>query len=263
MKKYYIGFFVLLAVCLGCLVYVVSQGASAKTDKATDKVVEQFSNKFDQFSYNGGALPVSLAAAGIKDAPSTVTYTKISGTKYKVCFDYKTAAGGFDAGWTAILLGGLGAGGQSSSDNNSLDNGSYFNSDVEFNHKKGENCQTVTYSNSGGGGLMQPDGVQTSNNSATGACDADTSQYKDYGSLSVSSVDTANQQINFSPDGQYVYDADYNQLPTITSLKYDSSTLFCDASLQPTTVSAVKAGGDVVIYLNSPTYTTLPRLDLY
>ncbi len=142
MKKYYVAAAVLIALCVGAIIYTAGQGSDAKIDKATNAAVEEFANKFNSYSYNVPGLPASLSAAGIHDAPSTVSNQKLSDSKYKVCFDYRQAAGGFDAGWTALVSGPLLAGGGSSSSASYLGKG-YFDSSVEFNHKKGPNCQTI------------------------------------------------------------------------------------------------------------------------
>jgi type II secretory pathway pseudopilin PulG len=139
-RKYYLGLAVLMIVAIGAVIYTISQGTAAKSDAQTNKAVEQISNNLDGYITTSGKIPTSLAQAKITGIPPTVAYTKISDTKYKVCLDYKSSASGFDGGWTSLLGGFIGSG-QSSTDNSNLQ---YFNNLVEFSHKKGENCQTVT-----------------------------------------------------------------------------------------------------------------------
>jgi len=261
MKKYYIGFMVLMAVTLAAVGYALSQAGAAKADKATDQAVEQISGKLDEYAANnGGSVPQSLDALGVKDAPKTVSYQAIGSTKYKICFDYHSASSGFDAGWASLLTGGITGGSQQTPIS---PNGSYFDSSVEFSHKKGNNCQTVSssYADTNPGSYLSPQLSASGGNSSP--CLSDTSGYQASGSLTVASVDQAASKITFSPDNQYVYDNKGTALPAITSKSYTAETLFCDQNYSKSTVAAVHAGGTVQIYMNSPADTSVARVDAF
>ena len=274
MKKYYIGFIVLMAVCLGALAYTLTQAGDAKADKATDQVVEQVAAKMDTYTSNNAAVPKKLSDIGIKNAPSTVSYQAISDTKYKICFNYHAATSGFDAGWGSLLLGGItGGSGSNYQPQANYGNSGYFDSSVETSHKKGPNCQTVeTYSaglypggnastNIYGNSLLQN---QTSTNQSSSCSDPPSSNYKVAGSITVSSVDTSKSLIYFSPQNQYVYDNVSGQnVPTIASKSYNSNTLFCSVSnLSTSSVSALKPGDVVTIYLTSASEGSLGQVDI-
>lgn len=139
LKKYYVGFSVLIILALGFLIYTLSQAGAAKTDRTTNKSVEKIGMKLDIYITDNGVIPDSLATAGVDNIASAVKYTKLSDSQYKICINYKTTASGFDASWTSLFSGALGASGSTTSNSGS----SYFDTTVEFNHKKGENCQTI------------------------------------------------------------------------------------------------------------------------
>ncbi len=261
MKKYYIGFIVLMAITLASLGYALGQAGAAKADKATDQAVEQIGTKLDEYSANhGGSIPQSLDALGVKDAPKTVSYQTMGASKYKICFDYHSASSGFDAGWASLLTGGITGGSQQTTVS---PNGSYFDSSVETSHKKGNNCQTVSssYLNTNPGSYAS---LQSS--AATGAssvCLGDTSGYQVSGSLTVASVDQATSKITFSPDNQYVFDSTGNAVAPIASKNYTATTLFCDQSYNKSTIAAVQPGSTVQIYLDSAADNSVARVDAF
>lgn len=138
--KYYIGLGLLMILALGCLIYAFSQAGAAKTDRQTNKTVEQISSKLSTKIAQTGEIPNSLQEAGVSDLSPTVDYKKLSTTQYKVCIEYKAASGGFDAGWWSLLGG---AYDNSNTDVYGGNDSSYFDSTVTYKHKKGQNCQTI------------------------------------------------------------------------------------------------------------------------
>jgi hypothetical protein len=265
MKKYYIGFAVLMAVVLVSFIYAITQASAAKADHTTNQAIEDISGKLDSYAAANG-VPGSLAAANIKNAPSTIKYTKLSDSEYKICVTYKTAASGFDAGWAGLFLGGIG----DSSFGNSTDD-SYFNPTVETKHKKGENCQTVkpySYNYYGTDGSSSSGSSSGQYQGASSACISPSFDLNVTGSITVSRVDAATKTIYFDPGGQYVYDysvggAAGETVPTISSKKYDDKTVFCDGkTLKTTDISSVKAGNEVMIYLKSASDSTLSQVEL-
>jgi hypothetical protein len=252
--KYYIGFGVLMLFLIFAVTYVFSEAGSAKTDKQTDKTVEQIANKLETKIAETGEVPATLEAAGITDAASTVTYTKLSSTQYKVCVDYKTASSGFDAGWGSLLLGGA----FNSGPQNYNTDHTYFDSSVEFNHKKGQNCQTVTpYTYSSGGYNV----FGGSSKTASSVCE-NPAQGLVSGDVTVNRIDSATKTIYFDAANQYVYDKSGNLVPTISSKQYSDTTVFCNSrDLSLTTISAVKAGDQITIYLKNASDTTLYQVN--
>lgn len=140
-KKYYVGFTIIVLFMLGALIFTLSQAASAKTDKKTDSAVDQIATKLEIYIAKNGSIPETLGKADINDVPSTVVYTKVSSSQYKICFDYKNASSGFDAGWTSLFFGG--SFNTPYEQNDSKTDNTYFDSSVSYHHKKGQNCQDV------------------------------------------------------------------------------------------------------------------------
>ena len=252
--KYYIGFGVLMLVLVFAVTYVFSEAGAAKTDKQTDKTVEQISNKLESKIATTGEIPASLQAAGVSDPASTVTYTRLSTTKYKVCVEYKTASSGFDAGWGSLLLGGAFSSANQPSFNSDH---TYFDSTVEFNHKKGQNCQTVTpYSYN-----SNYNGFSSFSKTASSICENPAVDLVN-GDLTVSRIDTVSKTIYFDAANQYVYDKSGNLVPTISSKQYSDSTIFCNTrDLSLTSVSAIKAGDQVTVYLKNAGDNTLYQVN--
>ncbi len=235
---------------VACVVYVFSQAGSAKTDKQTNKTVEQIASKLELNIAEKGTIPDSLQAAGITNPASTVSYTKLSNTQYKVCIDYKTASSGFDAGWSSLFLGGaLSSGSQYGSNSDHT----YFDSSVVYNHKKGQNCQTVTpYSYN-----YNPNSFNSSSKTASSVCE-NPPQGLISGDLTVNRIDAASKTIYFDAANQYVYDSAGNRVPTISSKQYSDSTIFCNSKdLSLTSIAAIKAGDQVTVYLKSASDTAL------
>lgn len=137
LKKYYIGIIVLILIALGFLVYAITQSGGAKKDRATNAAVESIGSKLDSNISSKDRIPADLAEAGITKMPPSVTYTKLSESKYKICLYYYQANNGLDADWSSIITAGLGSTQSVQTDS------SYFDTFVEFSHKKGENCQTI------------------------------------------------------------------------------------------------------------------------
>ena len=82
------------------------------------------------------------------------------------------------------------------------------------------------------------------------------------GDVTVSRVDTATKTIYFDANNQYVYDSSVgSNTPTISSRLYSDSTIFCAGkNLTRTSISAIKAGNQITIYLKSAGDTTLSQV---
>lgn len=147
LKKYKLGFLAIGLITLGLFVWLVVQASATKSDAKTLKAAQTAADKLNSYSQG---VPDSLAAAGVKDVPSSIKYTKLSSTKYKFCVTYKTTSSDFDASNTLFSLA-TGGSLNNKYDYNSTDT-SYLT--VDSSHKKGTTCQTVTpYSFGGSGGI--------------------------------------------------------------------------------------------------------------
>lgn len=144
MLKYYIGLTVLAFFATGLVVYTIMSGSDSKADKQTTEKIQKVATDLDDYINNNGKVPSSLAVAGIKDVPPTITYKKLSEGKYKICVTYKTAGSSFDGGWSALFTGALLAqsGAGNTGDNQEQSYLDYYS--LVYAHKKGENCQTIT-----------------------------------------------------------------------------------------------------------------------
>lgn len=262
-RKYYVGLGVLMVIALGCLVYAISQAGAAKADKKTNLAVQKISDKMTTYTIDNG-VPASLQEAGISDVPSSIKYTKIDSQKYKICIDYKTASSGFDAGWFSLLGGAYGGG----SPQDTSGDHSYFDSTVQYRHKKGQNCQTITDSYSGylkssSSSTTNPSFSSTNQSTSSLACSSDYDNYYGLqGQATVSSINPTTRTINFSTAGQTVTDDQGKPLPAITSLNYDDITVFCSTAKKTTTVSSLKTGQKVKFFASSSDSTTLDKVQL-
>lgn len=267
-KKYYIGFGVLMLLTFALLFYTIALGSKAKVDAKTDKALSNISQKLDSFIYDKNKIPNSLAEAGAKDVPASIIYTKESSTTYKFCVNYQNASSGFDGGWTWLLFGGfMGSGAYMDdyySDNN--EEKSYLDIySLQYSHKKGQNCQTVkpyidSYNSSPG--LSPP---------STGIIDyCDPSRNTQYAvkvKATVSSIDdnNGNGTMYFESTGQTATDSNdkaLNNSGVITSKKYDGLSYFCDNTNTKTSASNVKAGQKIIIYLNAISDSYIGKADI-
>jgi len=143
-SKYYLVFFILLAVTIGLTIYTLSGASSAKEDARTAQKIGDVANNLSNFTSNHNYVPESLAAADIKNVPPSIKYTKISDTKYQVCVNYRNASTPFDGGWTSLLTGALIAGSNPSYSAGTSTPSPFFDTfTLAYYHKKGDNCQTV------------------------------------------------------------------------------------------------------------------------
>lgn len=139
--KYKIGLAVLLAFALVMTGMVMVQASGTKQDTKTNNAASDIADKLNSYVDNNQTVPGSLAEAGAKNVPKTISYTKLSDTSYKFCATYKGNSSGFDATGTATdLLSGSGSGTISNEPNIPVDN-SFLTIDPTWH--KGANCQTI------------------------------------------------------------------------------------------------------------------------
>jgi hypothetical protein len=275
MKKYYIGFAVLFIFVLGALVYTLEQGASYKNDKKTSDKFTQIANKLDQYTINN-PVPDSLDQAGTKDIPDTITYTKVDSSKFKLCVTYDHEGNLFDAGWTSLLGGYSSSATYNTPSSASSSDQTYIDTSVAYNHKKGENCQTVKpYSaspldintNTGSGSFtgdaeVNPKTLNASNDSACSS--AYDSYYTLQGSLALGKVDTSSSTINFSTSGQVWKDSSgaTKNIPPIASKKYDTVSVFCNSSGKSVSADSLKTGVKAKVYISDESSGYVDKIQL-
>lgn len=137
--KYKIGLGVILLFTIGMMVYVLMQTSAVKQDTETTKTARSIANKLENYVNTQQSIPSNLSTVGVNNTPSTITYTKLSPTKYKFCVTYKASNSGFNASSAVqdVTTGYY---------SNRLQGGSYASKsyiNISDNHKKGENCQTI------------------------------------------------------------------------------------------------------------------------
>jgi type II secretory pathway pseudopilin PulG len=138
LAKYKIGLAVIGLFTLVILIMVLAQAGAAKQDKETYDKANKVANKLNSYIDDKQRIPASLNVTGVKDIPDTITYKRISTTKYRFCVTYKADSSGFNATdiETQLIYGAYGGG----------DYDSYKPDDflyIDSHHKKGENCQTI------------------------------------------------------------------------------------------------------------------------
>lgn len=138
--KYQIGLLVLGILTLGLVVFVAMEAGKAKADLTTKKAADKIADQLNVYVAQEG-VPESLGAAGIKDVPDAVRYTKQSDTKYRFCVTYKAQSTGFNPD-TVVQEAALGVATRGLGSSYTGDSSSYLY--LQSTHKKGENCQDVT-----------------------------------------------------------------------------------------------------------------------
>ena len=141
---YKIGLAVVGLFTIGLIVFVVMQSSAAKQDKQTTQAASSIADKVNNYVDARGKVPDSLAAAGVHNAPSTITYQKLTDSKYRFCITYRASGGsGAVTDFETRLSDATGIdGGYPSADVSSSDDQGILV--IPDAHNKGTNCQTVT-----------------------------------------------------------------------------------------------------------------------
>ncbi|HSW36926.1 MAG TPA: hypothetical protein VLG37_00995 [Candidatus Saccharimonadales bacterium] len=152
LRWYRLGLMIVGLAALAVVILVVTQALSAKQDNETYKKANEIATKLNSYANKNQAIPDSLAAAGIKDVPSTITYKKKASDSYEFCVTYKSADNSMNTvGISDVLMGArFGMPPMTSGSYGSYGSSSLY---ISTQHKKGQNCQTVTpyfYSSSSG-----------------------------------------------------------------------------------------------------------------
>lgn len=139
---YRIGLGIIGLVTLISLVFVLTSAGSYKADADTYIKATAVADTLNKYVASNLTVPASLAVAGITDAPSSVSYQKLSDTSYKFCVTYKTKSNSFSASnvTSDLTSAALGMGTSSSAATTSSDTYLFLN----YYHDKGQNCQTIT-----------------------------------------------------------------------------------------------------------------------
>lgn len=255
MKKYYIGLAILMAIALGLTVFVLANGKDSKLDDETAAKAETIGNKITDYMYAHNSVPDSLATVGVTDAPSTITYQKIDAETFKFCANFKSSGSSFDAGPTGLLTGLLYKGAVTPTTNNA--NSPYLDVySLRYQHKKGNNCQTIKPSlvgSSSNASFQNFSASASTTQKVTVKCPSDTSSsFTVRGEATIDSVDTTGLVLKLKADGQKVTNADGSSGTAVSELGYeDSVTHFFDANCKAATSASLKAGAKITFYMFS------------
>jgi hypothetical protein len=245
MLKYYIGIIVLFMFTIGLVVYTASTGADAKQDKKTADKMQEIASKIDSEITQSGEVPASLTVLKVKDVPSTITYTKVDASSYKVCVTYATAGNGFDAGWTSLVGGALASRGYSGTD--STQQHDYLDTTtLVYAHKKGQTCQTVKPYGLGSSGYNYNSNSDnlTSTSNDYGAAQSNPAKCTGLGSFSqietgkITAVDAAGSTVQLT----------VTKTNKASSVEYDTITKAYDTDCKEIAITSLKVGDTVKYY---------------
>ena len=144
LRKYQIGLALLGLATIALTVVVLVQASATKSDTKTYEAAQKAATALENYTGSKQTVPDSLAAAGVKDVPDTIKYTKLSESSYKFCATYRASStANFSASdiATNVLLSQYGGSGASSASGENSDGSAFLI--VSSSHKKGENCQTI------------------------------------------------------------------------------------------------------------------------
>lgn len=143
--RYKIGLLIIAILTIGLVIFVIVQAGAVKQDTKTTQDATNIAQKLNDYVDAQGAVPDSLATAGVRNVPSTISYQKLSDSKYRFCITYRAPGGSAAIGDLETRF----------SDAMSIDGGGSISSDVGQTsdqgvlvipdpHHKGANCQTIT-----------------------------------------------------------------------------------------------------------------------
>jgi len=135
--KYKIGLLILFVFAIVLVGMVIVQASGTKQDTKTNTAAQDIADKLNNYVSDNNTVPATLADAGAKNVPSSISYTKLSDTSYKFCATYKGNSSGFDASGVATDLM---TGSVDSTPNLPVDNTELI---IDSTYHKGANCQTV------------------------------------------------------------------------------------------------------------------------
>ncbi|HSW80056.1 MAG TPA: hypothetical protein VLG47_04745 [Candidatus Saccharimonadales bacterium] len=240
MKKNYLGYKIGLAVIgifvVGVAIFVMMQAGNTKKDADTDKAANKIAEKLNNYISTNNKIPDSLGQVGAASVPTTVTYTKLSDSKYKFCVNYKTTSSGYDA-TEAVYNVATGNTLDTTPPDYNITSSLY----IPSTHHKGANCQTIkpylaTYITSG---------VCASAN-ANGACYDYMcgSSYADtWSAIKVTSVEAAT--------AAHGANITINSLPDAKTFQLNQNVKYFDANCAPISLSDFKPGDSITLYFST------------
>lgn len=147
MRKWNIGLSVLGVLAAGLFVFVLIQGLQSKQDRVTSKAATGIAEKLNKYVDDKQEVPSSLAAAGITDVLSTISYHKKSDDTYQFCMTFKQSNIDVSSNVAQDLYGATTDRGLSSNGGSSYSDSYYSNNAsslyIDSTHKAGKQCQTI------------------------------------------------------------------------------------------------------------------------
>lgn len=150
MKKYYIGLGVIGLLVVGLVIFTIILGAGNKQDDQTERKAREVAQALNNYTNSNGYIPDSLNELDVKDIPSTISFSKKDDSQYEFCMTYN-AESSYEEGIDIFsLLFGARVGSASYTGDDTLE---FYNSStipaqrslyIDYYHKKGKQCQTVT-----------------------------------------------------------------------------------------------------------------------
>jgi|GEM_PF-5108319 len=135
--KFKIAFAIVGVLTIALIVGVVLQAGSAKQDKQTTQAATDIAVKLNDYTSQHQVIPSSLKSIGVKDSPSTITYHKLSSTRYKFCASYRSDSTNVHVPQIAPRYGYV-------DDIGGLENATSSSwLIIPTDHKSGESCQTI------------------------------------------------------------------------------------------------------------------------
>lgn len=269
--KYKIGLVILALLTVGLVGFVLVQASATKQDTKTNGAANSIADKLNNYITTHNVVPSTLAQAGAKNVPSSITYQKLSATSYKFCATYKSASSGFDAANAVVDVA---SGGTADTGSGSFtDTSSLF---IDTTYHKGANCQTIkpyiaqTQPDSCAGVSAICQGSYATNNTLTAkqqatasgkqasACDID--GFKTHYSGVIKSVKTSDGSpivptasqtiiVTIQPNGDTP-----KGLQTVTLAPLSGAAAFniYDSTCTTHDASSIQAGNDVSVFLDNP-----------
>jgi len=139
LTKYMIGLGVLLLFVVGLVVWLALQAGAVRSDNKTYKAADKIAMDLESYISAKNKIPAKLTDATKEPVPATISYTKLSDSRYKFCVTYESASSDFSAAdaQSKILSSAYGI------DDPYQDSEEDTYLYVSSSHKKGQNCQTI------------------------------------------------------------------------------------------------------------------------
>lgn len=252
MKKYYIGLSILAGITVALFIYILTMGMAGKNDKVTYNKAVDMSEKLNAYVNTNSKIPESLDEVGIKDVPSSISYTKKDSKSYEFCVTYKNDRKGGSSTSPAILLSPLTAASQiSGATSNAEFYKTFYSSSpqsylyLDYYYSAGKNCKTVTpymYDSSNYDSSSSSVSDSTYSSTSKEVC---STAYSWGGNLTdyFYSLDESKKQISYS----YYSTASASN----ATYNYTASTKFVDSDCGTISVTSLKKGDSYTVYYDN------------